>query len=193
MNVFVTCSCSYVFSGSFSLGFCFLPLRRQNSTSWPPSRTCCASACVPHPSCSPSANFSPSSSTSCPDRHSSASSRYNTRLMIDGLVSTIHTILDAVTCSDQHLSPTLLCFQTLSDLEPSLTYITDMASKVGWSTTCSGWKKSFWTPRALTIRCDALCIEVKCLICDILQSTLKCKLQPLRDFKFGCDCFGETT
>lgn len=103
--------CFFFYCCWFSLGFCFLLLRRQNLTSWPPFRTCCDSVSIPHPSCSPSASSSPSSSTSCPDRRSSASFRYNTILITVGFVSTSPTFLCIVTCSDLHLHPCCSAFR----------------------------------------------------------------------------------
>lgn len=159
--------------GSLSPGFYLLFLRRQNSTSWPPSKTCCINVFVPRPSYSPSAGSSPSSSTSCPDRPSSASFRYDTNLII---------IFFSLPSSALWLFPTYTfthvpLFQTLSDLEPSLTYITDMASKVRSSTTCIGWRKSFWKPHAFLMWCVALSVKVKSLICNISLSTLICSVQ----------------
>lgn len=107
-----------------SRGFCLFLLRRQSSTSWPLSKTCCVSACSPHPSCSLSANSSPSSTTNCPGRRLSTSSRYD--LVIAHLSSTI--MWDATTCSDLLPNPDPCCsafrrYQTWSrPLRTSLTW-----------------------------------------------------------------------
>lgn len=95
----------------FLPGLYFLLLRRQNLTSWPPSRTCCVSVCVPRPSWSPWASSSPSSSTNCPDRRSSASFRYDTGLVIVAFVPTSPATLCAVTCSHLHLHPRCPAFR----------------------------------------------------------------------------------
>lgn len=150
--------------------YCFY-FRRQKSTSWPQCRTCCDSVCSPPPSCSRSANSSPSSTTSCPGRPSLMSSRYSTELnkilhftgglrnlrhMIDAQLPLLVDIKPRFDISDYNevgvlnndstykietVSACLLIFltvnlcallrfQTLSDLEPSLAYITDLATKV---------------------------------------------------------------
>lgn len=55
------------------------------------------------------------------------------------------------------------------------------------------FEKSFWTPHAFVMRCSALSITIKSLICNISSAKFTHKLQPQCSIQFSWECISKTT